>query len=74
MDMAAVLPAHDVAPPRAQAGPWRRALRRLLRRRPAVVGLAVVGLFIALALRPDAAELDLGAQAAELAGPAGHCR
>ena len=50
MDMAAVLPAHDVAPPRAQAGPWRRALRRLLRRRPAVVGLAVVGLFIALAL------------------------
>jgi len=50
MDMAAVLPAHDIAPPRAQSGPWRRALRRLLRRRPAMVGLAVVGLFIALAL------------------------
>ena len=28
--------------PQRQAGPWRRALRRLLRRRPAMVGLAVV--------------------------------
>jgi peptide/nickel transport system permease protein len=33
-----------------EAGPWRRAWRRLLRRRPAVLGLAVVLFFIALAL------------------------
>src|SRR5262245_39961090 len=48
--MAAVLPTRDIALHSAQAGPWRRALRRLLRRRPAVVGLMVVLLFIALAV------------------------
>ncbi|MEO8079054.1 MAG: ABC transporter permease [Caldimonas sp.] len=34
----------------AEAGPWQRAGRRLLRRRGAVAGLVVVTLFIALAL------------------------
>ena len=48
--MAAVLPVaaqEAVAPP---AGPWRRAWRRLLRRRAALLGLAVVLGFILLAL------------------------
>src|SRR5262252_2024560 len=49
-DMAAVLTSRDIAASAAQAGPWRRALRRLLRRRPAMVGLAIVLAFIALAL------------------------
>ena len=46
--MAAVLPL--VAPATPPAGPWRRAWRRLRRRRGALVGLAVVLLFIGLAL------------------------
>src|SRR4051794_17795997 len=48
--MAAVLPipsSEAVAPP---AGPWRRAWRRLLRRRAALLGLAVVVGFIVLAV------------------------
>ncbi|HEU5296406.1 MAG TPA: ABC transporter permease [Burkholderiaceae bacterium] len=48
--MAAVLSARDVAPRASDAGPWRRALRRLLRRRPAVVGLLIVLLFVGLAV------------------------
>ena len=49
--MAAVFPlSTSAASPAPQAGPWRRAWRRLLRRRGALVGLAVVVLFIALAL------------------------
>jgi peptide/nickel transport system permease protein len=50
--MAAVLPApsaSDLAAPR-EAGPWRRAWRRLRRRRGALLGLAVVLLFVAMAL------------------------
>ena len=47
--MAAVLPLPVTAAP-AQAGPWRRAWRRLRRRRSAMFGLAVVFGFIALAL------------------------
>ncbi|MGI9026627.1 MAG: ABC transporter permease, partial [Burkholderiaceae bacterium] len=39
-----------MAVPLAEAGPWRRALRRLRRRRGAVVGLAVVLIFIAMAV------------------------
>ena len=50
--MAAVLPvpsaSNSVA--RREAGPWRRAWRRLRRRRGALVGLAVVLLFVAMAL------------------------
>jgi peptide/nickel transport system permease protein len=53
--MAAVLGADDArAAERAalppEAGPWRRASRRLARRKPAMFGLAVVLGFIALAL------------------------
>jgi len=48
--MAAVLPSPLTAPPRPRAGPWRLALRRLLRRKAAMVGLAVVLFFVALAL------------------------
>jgi peptide/nickel transport system permease protein len=48
--MAAVLPSTPTAPPRAPAGPWRRAGRRLLRRKAAMVGLVVVLFFVALAL------------------------
>ena len=56
---AAVLPSPPPAPlpgranhsdPAAQASPWQRAWRRLLRRRGAMLGLAVVLLFVALAL------------------------
>jgi peptide/nickel transport system permease protein len=39
-----------LAPPRAEAGPWRRAWRRLRRRRSAVFGLAVVVVFVVLAI------------------------
>ncbi len=47
--LAAAAPA---AAPEADSGerPWRRALRRLVRRRAALAGLAVVSVFIALAL------------------------
>ncbi len=50
--MSAVLHASPlaVAVPLAEAGPWRRAWRRLRRRRGAVVGLAVVLIFIAMAV------------------------
>jgi peptide/nickel transport system permease protein len=40
----------DAAAPPAPAGPWRRALRRLRRRRSAMFGLAVVLLFVVMAL------------------------
>ena len=47
--MAAVLPSPLIAP-MPQAGPWRRAARRLRRRRAAMFGLAIVLGFIVLAL------------------------
>jgi len=48
--MAAVLNTPALAAPTKPASPARRALRRMLRRRPAMVGLAVVVAFIVLAL------------------------
>jgi peptide/nickel transport system permease protein len=48
--MSAVLPITAASAPLAEAGPWRRAWRRLRRRRAALFGLAVVLLFAALAL------------------------
>ena len=48
--MSAVLPAVTAAPLPSVAGPWHRAWRRLKRRRGALVGLAVVVMFILLAL------------------------
>jgi peptide/nickel transport system permease protein len=49
--MSAVLTAPSVAAGAVpHAGPWRRAWRRLRRRRAALLGLAVVVLFVALAL------------------------
>jgi len=48
--MAAVLPSVAVAPLASEAGPWHRAWRRLKRRRGALIGLAVVLMFVALAL------------------------
>jgi peptide/nickel transport system permease protein len=47
--MSAVLPLPSTAAP-AQAGPWRRAWRRLRRRRAAMVGLVFVLGFVLLAL------------------------
>ena len=47
--MSAVLPVQPAALV-AEAGPWRRAWRRLCRRRGAMIGGAVVLMFIALAL------------------------
>jgi peptide/nickel transport system permease protein len=47
---AALAGAAGLAPPRAEAGPWRRAWRRLRRRRSAVFGLAVVAVFVVLAI------------------------
>jgi len=38
------------APARTEAGPWRRAWRRLRRRKSAVFGLAVVAIFVVLAV------------------------
>ncbi len=48
--MAAVLPVPVVRAPVAEAGPWRRAWRRLKRRRGAMLGLVVVLAFVVLAL------------------------
>ena len=48
--MSAVLPAPTQVAAPAPAGPWRRAWRRLLRRRSALLGLAVVVGFILLAV------------------------
>ena len=48
--MAAILASPALPVPRRKAGPWRLALRRLLRRKAAMVGLAVVLFFVALAL------------------------
>jgi len=48
--MAAVLPSVVVTPLASEAGPWKRAWRRLKRRRGALIGLAVVLMFVALAL------------------------
>jgi peptide/nickel transport system permease protein len=48
--MAAVLSSSPIAPPAPPAGPWRRAWRRLQRRRGALAGLAVVLLFVAMAV------------------------
>jgi peptide/nickel transport system permease protein len=48
--MSAVLPVLNANAPIAEAGPWRRAWRRLRRRRGALLGLAVVLIFVVLAL------------------------
>jgi peptide/nickel transport system permease protein len=49
--MSAVLPASTLAAVTVtEAGPWRRAWRRLKRRRGALVGLAIVLMFVALAV------------------------
>src|SRR5450755_5174028 len=48
--MSAVLPAPALPRPAAAAGPWRRAWRRLLRRRGALLGGAVVLAFVAIAI------------------------
>jgi peptide/nickel transport system permease protein len=48
--MSAVLPAPALPRPVAAAGPWRRAWRRLLRRRGALLGGAVVLAFVAIAI------------------------
>ena len=48
--MSAVLPAAFANAPTPAAGPWHRALRRLLRRRGAMLGLAVVIACVVLAL------------------------
>jgi peptide/nickel transport system permease protein len=49
--VSAVLPANNVVAVHApEAGPWRRAWRRLKRRRGALIGLAIVLMFVVLAL------------------------
>jgi peptide/nickel transport system permease protein len=48
--MAAVLNIPALSAPTKPASPWRRALRKLFQRKPAVVGLVIVVAFIALAL------------------------
>ena len=50
MTTVAVLPTLGSTDAPARAGPWRRAWRRLLRRRAAMVGLVLVVGFIAMAL------------------------
>ena len=50
MNPSTALPAHSNTDAPARAGPWRRAWRRLLRRRAAMVGLVIVVGFIAMAL------------------------
>ena len=47
--MAAVLNSPALSTPAKPASPWRRALRKLLQRKPAVVGLVIVVTFVALA-------------------------
>jgi len=44
------MPVTTLAAPRPRAGPWRRAASRLVRRKAAMVGLAVVLFFVALAI------------------------
>lgn len=57
--MSAVLPSLTARPMRPEAGPWQRAWRRLRRRRGALVGLAVVSMFVVLAVfAPWAAPQD----------------
>ena len=48
--MAAVLPTRTLGVTPRPASPWRRARRKLLQRRPAVVGMVIVLIFIVLAL------------------------
>lgn len=48
--LAAVLPASAFSATIKPSSPWRRARRRLLQRRPAVVGLVIVLLFVGLAV------------------------
>ena len=48
--MSAVLPTPVPSRPVSSDSPWHRARRKLLQRRPAMVGLAIVALFIAMAL------------------------
>ena len=48
--MAAVLDTPPLSAPTRPASPWRRARRKLLQRRPAVVGMVIVLAFIVLAL------------------------
>jgi peptide/nickel transport system permease protein len=50
IDMAAVLPASELGRPVKPSSPWRRAMRKLVQRRPAIAGLVIVAAFIALAL------------------------
>jgi peptide/nickel transport system permease protein len=50
LSMSAALPVRPIATVPAQAGPWRRAWRRLRRRRAAMVGLLIVLGFIAMAV------------------------
>ncbi len=48
--MTAVLPIEAAPVQKAEAGPWRRAWRRLKRRRAAVIALGVVLMFVGLAV------------------------
>ena len=48
--MSAVLSTPVPARAPAVASPWHRAGRKLLQRRPAMVGLVIVALFVAMAL------------------------
>ena len=48
--MSAVLTTAVPSRPASADSPWHRARRKLLQRRPAMVGLAIVALFIAMAL------------------------
>jgi peptide/nickel transport system permease protein len=48
--MAATTTVAPIATPRASSGLWRDALSRLLRNRPALVGLFIIGVFVFVAL------------------------